>query len=753
MEHLFEPSELDKARLSLLSHPWLGFDHDSQSTYPIAAFEDYPTLRGWSKAQIQALRQPGTNKMSLTSAVPMLQSLLFFGVLESTFQEHFSTSLFVREEQELSESSTDAGACGVRLPISSQRRLDTTYLATYYQNWLLAFPKMTAERKAQLYKSRSEALNAAWDWIMFLHSSLRPQMNTDERLTALVCAALRPSILLLEFVSCSFPSPDNAQHTSLNLSSISMDDDGEIHRRLEARRWCPSSFELIGEKLGLSGLLYATCLNPTELLPVSHDTCTKKECFAYNIDIATYRPEHACEAQTCEPIIPPIDEIYEALRSNTFPLINGQKLLAGASSIHGYAVTPYREGIEFIAFSHVWSDGHGSVTERGLPRCHIEFLSHLAKLEWAREPRQTPPLFWIDSLCVPEKTELRTDAIHRMAKVYGEATVTLVLDTGLRICSSTQPVAEVALRIITSVWMRRVWTLQEALLARNLTFLLKDTLLPLDQLLWQILQPACLGPISARALVELVAFRGNNYSTKPAHISHILTLLRWRTTSRLDDETLAIAPLLHLDVKRLTPHQGELRVLEFWNCLESVPIRLLFVPAERFSTRGRRWAIQRLTTVRDTMLASPLARITERALVGVFTVLKLEQRQHLKGERLYALCDIVSRRSFFISLSQEEADSFDTKGGLPCDMLALEHDRLHESSVSALILARDNGGRNGEPVQERESFEIIARMQLIQNESGKPVDWDSLAVSGGVSSHTIFDAIAVHSIREEITIT
>ena len=62
-----------------------------------------------------------------------------------------------------------------------------------------------------------------------------------------------------------------------------------------------------------------------------------------------------------------------------------------------------------------------------------------------------------------------------MAETHRSADGVLVLDAGIRtLCSSSRPLEENLLRITTAAWAQRVWTLQEALLAKALHFEFSD---------------------------------------------------------------------------------------------------------------------------------------------------------------------------------------------------------------------------------------------------------------------------------------
>lgn len=133
--------------------------------------------------------------------------------------------------------------------------------------------------------------------------------------------------------------------------------------------------------------------------------------------------------------------------------------------------------VPYVAISHVWADGLGSTAETGLPTCQ---LRRLAALVSAIQPGAA---MRIESLCVPKADHVRTVAIELMARIYSQAAAVLVLDDGLQLCPATAPAGVQVLRVLTSGWMRRLWTLQEATLSRALYLALADAaLVPLADL-------------------------------------------------------------------------------------------------------------------------------------------------------------------------------------------------------------------------------------------------------------------------------
>jgi Heterokaryon incompatibility protein (HET) len=126
----------------------------------------------------------------------------------------------------------------------------------------------------------------------------------------------------------------------------------------------------------------------------------------------------------------------------------------------------------FVVFSHVWADGLGSNSEKGLPLCQVRRLAEIV----SEVEECNHPTFWIDSLCIPEKRDLRKKSISMMGKIYSCSTAVVVLDRDILIAKTSIPLAEIFLSIYTSGWLGRLWTYQEGALARRLLFKMEDGL-------------------------------------------------------------------------------------------------------------------------------------------------------------------------------------------------------------------------------------------------------------------------------------
>ena len=252
--------------------------------------------------------------------------------------------------------------------------------------------------------------------------------------------------------------------------------------------WCPHQADRWSRYLGLKSLEYFSQIDRSAFSRGSHHECSKaKKCVANQVDVNNYVTKHVEEDCRCHQVGVPSEKLAEISASGGVPLIyveadeSEEKL-----KLH---VTRRKFSSQYVAISHVWSDGMGNMHNNTLPMCQMRqlhrYLERLPRISISE--RRTPyvpftskksTLFWLDTLCIPvgaQFSDLRSKAINDMALVYATAMQVLVLDAELRQhpCEGTLANELLAL-ILGSNWMSRSWTCQEGVLGVNCTIQFAD---------------------------------------------------------------------------------------------------------------------------------------------------------------------------------------------------------------------------------------------------------------------------------------
>ncbi|RPD67780.1 hypothetical protein L226DRAFT_541181 [Lentinus tigrinus ALCF2SS1-7] len=442
-----------------------------------------------------------------------------------------------------------------------------------------------------------------------------------------------------------------------------------FEKRMLHAGWCPNAIQ--SQFMAIHGHL-ALISNFVRLPPHirrsadEHKNCTKESCALYVIDEQTYVPADVDPSCNCEYVVPPLDDISSILEDvdgGSFPVLmfDGTKLQA----------LPAIEGF-YVAISHVWADGLGSTSEAGLPACQVARISALAT-----QLLPESGAFWIDALCIPAVKHLRKRAIKLMANTYREAAKVLVVEECIRTeCSLSQTWEVNLLRIATSGWVRRIWTLQEGVLAPQLYFEFADG--PIDiaeeseRLTRELAEKPDAEKMSSglellyleayRPHVPLLAFRadhkepGNEYT-----VSDVSWLLQNRSTSNWEDELVSISSLLSLDLEALLsitgPDAAERRMKAGLLQLQLMPSHIPFLPIPKLSIPGFTWAPRSLTQTyehrgRDGGASGSMAVCMEDGLVGEYGIASFEAPQSVPPE-----CRDGSRREMDVLISHRASDS------------------------------------------------------------------------------------------------
>ncbi|KAI0752505.1 hypothetical protein C8Q80DRAFT_1267050 [Daedaleopsis nitida] len=353
-------------------------------------------------------------------------------------------------------------------------------------------------------------------------------------------------------------------------------------KRLVATGWCPFTIEAIPGSLCV--LSYASTLEPyVRRAADEHQECEVSHCHVLTIDSENYFNPHVDPACNCPYIAPPLADVTDTIsRDGMAALIFDEA--SNSLSIHDGFEVPY------VAISHVWADGLGSTSEVGLPTCQVARISNLVQ---EISPRG---VFWLDSLCIPEDATARRRAISLMAKTYVHASAVLVIEASVRrLCSSTLLIEENLMRIVTSAWMQRVWTLQEGMLAQRLYFLFSDGIidrarlqeLPSSHPLNVLRHPVIYRLLDTLFFLNIPSIKPDG----PLPFGRVWSLLHQRATSKPADECLAVAGLLGVDASELLslPRPGD-RLKTLLMMVRELPRDILFTRGPRMVEPGFRWA-------------------------------------------------------------------------------------------------------------------------------------------------------------------
>lgn len=388
--------------------------------------------------------------------------------------------------------------------------------------------------------------------------------------------------------------------------------------------WCQSTVQLIRHAFHVPGLHLAMLLcapttsNSTER---DHSRCSRTQCQALQVNRYTHTASHvhlSC-ARQCYPIwaeeaeVDGIIQLSEGIPRVVVPL-TGE--LPSKLDVVGQG--------NFVAISHVWSHGFGFAPgDNAMPACQVDRLrDYLRDLPG----RQTQQLIWIDVFCVPESRPCKSKATSRIAQTFRQADKIVVLDAKLLETSCRVSPFIQCIRILSSDWMRRLWTLEEAMLGcanvrrDKLYFRFSDGYVTLQKLLQELRSKQC--PYSHSAVMALERHLTlrlvpdwriwvPRYDSTAARFAQLARALEYRNTSRRSDEMLCMASILGLSTKAiLGAASSEDRAIAFYQTLQMVPVSILFCNGVRIFKKPFRWALASFIAAEDPRKLSTLSKMT-----------------------------------------------------------------------------------------------------------------------------------------------
>ena len=213
-----------------------------------------------------------------------------------------------------------------------------------------------------------------------------------------------------------------------------------------------------------------------------------------------------------------------------------------------------------------------------------------------------------------ENTECRKSAIRDMRTTYQKASQVLALDRELANRSKDSSITELYIRLKLSGWTRRLWTLQEGSLAKEVHIQFADgarTLQEMDAAMQQKSDQPLQGIYLRYRFLAKTFFgpyiRGPTQQGQQRMMG-LWKAVQWRSTSHAADEPVCLATLLGLDpgpILDIPPENPIDRMIKFLCMAQPLPLVLLFQPPPRMQVPGFRWAPTSLLNCFRTTASNP----------------------------------------------------------------------------------------------------------------------------------------------------
>lgn len=393
---------------------------------------DYPSRQGWRRPADS--RSGGTADKPSTLFIPeshnpRLECWLYFGVLHAVFGPSIQHNDFLRLES------------------NGKRYLTTALLHRYVDVALKSSGKKNASGDPIIFGT---CTTAAWESVenqlgsllnnSDVRSLLRPEMQFAIRVLHATLFLLVKDTLGIKFRAVLLPQ------------SACRDAWADERLRSSEKGWCPSEIACFSNLRSVLSQAYALQLRRPRTLDGrgggdAHALCTAAKCRVNQVESGTYVTKHYPPECRCEHVVVPVEDVKAVLRRGGIPLV---RIRGGGGEEDAVVleVVAHRPGRNYVALSHVWSDGLGNAKVNSLPACQLRRLeAKAARLLWehanvpgawdnpvsalhvsgrhllhaamklARNP-EDDTLFWVDTLCVPLHEETRKMAIRGMKKVY-----------------------------------------------------------------------------------------------------------------------------------------------------------------------------------------------------------------------------------------------------------------------------------------------------------------------------------------------
>ena len=556
-----------------------------RKSYDRGDFLQYPYRMGWKNGEVCLTSTWSTfdhsESLGKEFAESFAQCWLFFGLLHVFFGDDLSEDAFI-----------DARSMGDK--------------AVHIRNLLDMARKMIEcnTEEGNPFRNRSKYVDSCLILAYRAHESMRDASPMNKNLV-LSIAVLGRFLTVLRLIL----SRDNNLISPVNMmvweAPLIQDVHGQwpllqnpmgrvdlLDSLMAGAGWCPKQI------LKTHGAMLETKYFYSQLSPpdprVSHTSCTQFQCLAYQVNEVEYQYTHIDDGCQCGFLKPDPRKLLNFLQKGSIPLI--KPTLSTDTLGNDVCIVEGLPDTRYVAISHVWCDGLGNPHANAMSRCQLLEISGLVQDLYPSGG--SPVLFWIDTLCCPVgPIEARTLAISKMRYTYSRADQVLVLDRRLRRLNClTTSILELSIMIDSSPWTSRLWTWQEAVLAKRLRLQFADAAIDLEVLRRAEIDDLNLtrGWVNFLDIMHVIYnVRGEQSRAEGPHyndLSKILSALQYRSTSVMTDEPLCLGCLVGLDMDKILEAEPKERMAAFWSMFPKIPRVLVFWQHETLQQPGFRWA-------------------------------------------------------------------------------------------------------------------------------------------------------------------
>jgi hypothetical protein len=520
------------------------------------------------------------------------QAWLYFSFLKEILGSNVNTQDFIRHD-----------------PTDGNDYLSTCHLNDYIRKWHEQYNAATGPTKEGMRNDTISVTQGVTYLLNRMANAVDPDFSPVRLISHEFELAVRILIQTLEFelLPDDLPRQRVIDESGTHICPL-------LTQRLLGSRWCPNQINMLACTMDVPSLYYASLLGP-DASGKNHSACTDDLCKANQIDQSRYKTAHVYEDCQCEFVGASSHELANIVQDEQIPVIDMAS--NGDREKRNIRIRTLRDGMEYVALSHVWADGLGNPNANSLPMCQLTRLS-----EYVKAVLPDHRFFWCDTLCVPTKPQqLRRKAIWKMREIYDKAYAVLIIDASFQSAFLSCSAEELMMRVTCSGWMRRLWTFQENFLAKKLRAVLGDGITNIDKAQTEIFTRQPGQPITAACYHHSIGLEASAFYRavipaeerllkKPdlprgASIGSVWESLQWRMTSWLSDEPICLAIALAIDLPLVLDTAEDQRMKKIFSLLNGWPPYLIFAEYERMSETGWKWAPRTLMRP-NSMLTSKL---------------------------------------------------------------------------------------------------------------------------------------------------